>query len=179
MMGAGYNFAEATDPKEDASSGATLQPIGIEDIPERHPVRMFSNAYSGLADGALLPHADALLKHPDLDDVFGWATLIEPIALSGTVDFKVVRQGARLAAHEGRTYRDQWMSDTVDPEFIRATYTEVIAAAVLRRPLFSRGSVPHRARAFLYMLRGTFPVFADNHARLRLFKIEAQPYVVL
>ena len=111
--------------------------------------------------------------------LFAFAKHIEPIELDGGVDFKVLRQGERNALRERRTYRDQWMSDTVDAEFVQARYREIIASAVLRKPLFSKGCTPTRERAFLYLLRGVFPVFAENHARLRLFQIEAEPYVMI
>lgn len=176
MAHAAFDFHRTEE--EASEAGASVQTsIAFSDLPHRHPVRRFAEAYQPKVDGPLLPHADDLLQDPELFEVFGWATLIEPIEIAGSVDFKVLRQGNRLAKSEGRTYRDRWMSDTVDPEFVRAMYAEVVAAAVLRKPMYSRGAVPNRARSFLYVLRGTFPVFADNQARLRLFKIEAQPYV--
>lgn len=176
MVNVAYDTHEDDQPSGDAPAVA-LTPLAYEDLPERHPVRLFADVYFSLVEGQLLPHADALMRRPELSEVFGWAKLIEPIEMNGAVDFKVIRQGNKLQLSEGHSHRDRWMSDTVDPEFVRATYTEIIAASVLRKPLFSRGAVPHRARSFLFLLRGTFPVFADNRARLRLFKIEAQPYV--
>ena len=78
-----------------------------------------------------------------------------------------------------RSERRPSRTATVDREFVQARYREVIASAVLRRPLYSKGATPTRERAFLYLLRGVFPVFAENHARLRLFQLEAEPYVSL
>ena len=89
----------------------------------------------------------------------------------------MLRIGERNAMREGRTYRDQWMCDTLDPEFVQARYREILASAVLRKPKYSKGCTPTRERSFLYCLRGVFPVFAENHARIRLFQIEAEPYV--
>lgn len=172
--------AHATDPFSpamDAESGSSLQPIALSDIPEDHPVRRFADLYASQMRGMLLPHEDDIAHAKEALPLFAWAKHIEPIELDGGVDFKVLRQGERNALRERRTYRDQWMSDTVDHEFVQARYREVIASAVLRRPLYSKGCTPTRERAFLYLLRGVFPVFAENHARLRLFQLEAEPYV--
>ena len=97
--------------------------------------------------------------------------------MDGGVDFKVLRQGERNALREKRSYRDQWMCDTVDPEFCRALYREMIAVSVLRKPRYSLGRTPTRERSFVYIIRGTFPLFAENKARLRILQIEAEPYV--
>lgn len=164
-------------PHMDTDHGSSLEPISLNSIPKDHPVRRFADIYAQHTEGMLLPHENALIRSPEALPLFAWGKHIEPIEMDGGVDFKVLRQGERNALRERRTYRDQWMSDTVDPEFVQARYREIIAAAVLRKPLFSKGRTPTRERSFLYCLRGTFPVFAENHARLRLLQIEAEPYV--
>ena len=156
---------------------AQLSAIDIDTVPEAHPVRRFAAIYSQYIKRDLLPDETDLISDAEAQRIFEWAKHIEPIELDGGVDFKVLRQGARNAMREKRTYRDQWMCDTVDPEFVRALYREIVASSVLRKPLFSRGRTPTRERAFLYVIRGTFPVFAENKARLRILQIEAEPYV--
>lgn len=166
-------------PAMDNERGSSLKPLTLADIPDGHPVRLFSEVYAQHISGAFIPHEDDIIHNDRALPLLAWAQQIEPIELDGGVDFKVLRQGERGAMRERRTYRDQWMSATVDHEFVQARYREVIASAVLRRPLFSKGATPTRERAFLYLLRGVFPVFAENHARLRLFQVEAEPYVSL
>ncbi|MEL6979915.1 MAG: hypothetical protein AAGM38_14690 [Pseudomonadota bacterium] len=169
--------ADPFSPQLDSEQGSSLQPIKLDAIPHDHPVRRFAEIYVSLVAGNFLPEENALIRSKDALPLFAWGKHIEPIELDGGVDFKVLRQGERNALRERRNYRDQWMSDTVDPEFVQARYREIIASAVLRKPLYSKGRTPTRERSFLYCLRGVFPVFADNHARLRLFQIEAEPYV--
>lgn len=158
---------------------ARLKKIQFSDIPEEHPVHGFAVLFERYSRGALLPHEDEIVQDEDMSPLFPWLKQIEPIELDGMIDFKVLRQGSKHAQRERRTYKDQWMRETVDPEFAEARYAEVIAASVLRKPLFSKGSTPTRERAFLYLLRGVFPVFAENRARLRLFLVEAEPYAVI
>jgi hypothetical protein len=164
-------------PAMDNQRGSSLKPLSLNDIPKDHPVRLFAKVYAQHISGALIPHEDDIIHSEEAFALLSWARQIEPIELEGGVDFKVLRQGERAATRERRTYHDQWMSATVDHEFVQAHYREVMAAAVLRRPRFSKGNTPTRARAFLYLLRGIFPVFAENHARFRIFQVEAEPYV--
>lgn len=171
--------ADPFSPAMDNERGSSLKPLSLSDIPPDHPVRLFASIYRQHISGALIPHEDTIMHNEQALPLLAWSQHIEPIEVDGGVDFKVLRQGERAVARERRTYRDQWMSATVDHEFVQARYREVIASAVLRRPLFSKGSTPTRERAFLYLLRGVFPVFAENHARLRLFQVEAEPYVSL
>ncbi len=166
-------------PAMDNERGSSLKPLALAEIPADHPVRLFASIYAKHISGVHIPHEDVIMHNERALPLLAWAQHIEPIELDGGVDFKVLRQGERAAMRERRTYRDQWMSATVDHEFVQARYREVIASAVLRRPLFSKGSTPTRERAFLYLFRGVFPCFAENHARLRLFQVEAEPYVSL
>ena len=164
-------------PQMDNVHGSSLEPISLNDIPHDHPVRLFANIYTAHLRGNFLPDENALIRSPDALPLFAWGKHIEPVELDGGVDFKVLRIGERNAMREGRTYRDQWMCDTLDPEFVQARYREILASAVLRKPKYSKGCTTTRERSFLYCLRGVFPVFAENHARMRLFQIEAEPYV--
>lgn len=164
-------------PAMDGDQGSSLKSLSLSDFPPGHPVRLFAAIYARHTAGTLIPHEEHIIHCEEALPLLAWAQHVEPIEVDGGVDFKVLRQGKRAAMRERRTYRDQWMSATVDHEFVQARYREVIASAVLRRPLFSKGCTPTRERAFLYLLRGTFPVFAENHARLRLFQVEAEPYV--
>lgn len=167
------------NPFENAGEEARLEPISVTETPARHPVGLFMRLYAPLVNSPLLPHEEEIRRLQDAEPLFDYGKLIEPIEVDGGVDFKVLRQGARVAMRERRTYRDQWMSETIDSEYAEAMYREITAAAVLRRPRFSKGRTPTRERSYLYLLRGVFPVFAENHARLRMFVIEAEPYVEL
>ena len=171
--------ADPFSPNVDSEGGSSLESISLEAIPNGHPVRQFADIYAAHARGNFLPDENELIRSPDALPLFAWGKHIEPVEMEGAVDFKVLRQGERNALRERRTYRDQWMCDTLDPEFVQARYREIIAAAVLRKPLYSKGRTPTRERSFLYCLRGVFPVFAENHARMRLFQIEAEPYVTV
>ena len=174
------NLERDRAPKAPAKpTGAALQKISLADVPRVHPVSRFADLYATLAQGALLPHEDDVFRSDEMAEIFPWTTHIEPIEIDGLVDFKVLRHGEKRAVREGRVYSDQWMSETVDPEFVESRYRELVAVSILRTPMYSKGATPTREKAFLYQLRGAFPVFAENKARLRLFQIEAEPYAVL
>lgn len=173
-------FAKRAAVKAEVAADATasVKKIQLTDIPTLHPVAQFAELYARFSQGALLPDERELMQSEPIMPLLPWLQLIEPIELEGRVDFKVLRQGVKHAERERRTYKDQWISQTVDPEFAEARYNEVIAASILRKPLYSKGQTPTRERSFLYLLRGVFPVFAENRARLRIILIEAEPYSV-
>ena len=173
-----YGAARVEPEAEPDGHSASLKKIEKSAIPIEHPVNRFAELYEKYRNGGLLPHEDDIVNDDDMSPLFPWAKQIEPIELEGRIDFKVLRQGSKHAERERRAYKDQWMHQTIDPEFAEARYNEIIASCVLRKPLYSRGATPTRERSFLYLLRGTFPVFSENRAWLRVFLIEAEPYAV-
>lgn len=150
--------------------------LAASDIPDAHPVRRFAAIHEELCQGPLLPSESELLGDADSKVLLGYAKMLEPVELDGYVDFKVLWAGEKIAQREKRNYQDQWMSETIDPEFYDAHYHEVVAVSILRRPQFSRGETPCLERSFVKVLRGVFPIFAENQARLRLIEIAAEPY---
>ena len=164
-------------PAETAQFG--LESLTADDMPAGHPVRLFADRYAEIQSGNLLPHENELLEDPELQHVLDWAQHLEPVEVGGAVDFYVLSQGLRAGARDQEYFNDGWMSETLDPEFAESRYHEVIAASVLRTPMYSKGATPSRERAFRMVLRGVFPVFADNRPRLRLIIIAAEPFISL
>ena len=71
------------------------------------------------------------------------------------------------------------MNESVDEGFAASRYHECVTASILRKPMFSRGAVPSLERSFIMQYRGVFPMFANNHARLRLAIISAETFIEL
>ncbi len=157
----------------------SLTPLARSDLPSGHPTDLIARAYEELRKGLLLPHENEIIENPSLQLALMYAEHVEPVDMQGFVDFSILAQGEKVVARDGRYMRDAWMSETIDPEFVDARYHELIAAAVLRQPMFSRGATPTRERAFRMQLRGVFPLFAENQARLRLIVVAAEPYVAI
>lgn len=161
-----------------ASDSAALIPLKLSEVPKKHPVRIMAAYYNALHDGPLIPDEKRLLEHPLVREMLPYAKIIEPIDLDGVVDFYVLSQGDKLDIRDSNYISQGWMSETIGPEFAEARYHEIIAASIMRTPMFSKGSFPSSNRSYLKLLRGVFPLFcADNSARLRLLIISAEPYV--
>ncbi|MDD2867994.1 hypothetical protein [Neomegalonema sp.] len=157
----------------------SLTPLSRADLPAGHPTEMIAKAYEELRRGHLLPHENEILENPRLQAALMYAEHVEPVDMQGFVDFSIVGQGEKVVRRGGNSMRDAWMSETIDAEFVEARYHEMIAASVLRQPMFSRGATPTRERAFRMQIRGLFPLFAENQARLRLIAVAAEPYVAI
>ena len=153
-----------------------LSPLSLSDIPERHPVAVFAGWYDEFSKGHLLPDELVLLAQPGVRALLRWVRHVEPVELEGLVDFYVMGSGDDVET-EGDHLREGWMSETLDEEFVESRYHEAVTASILRKPMFSRGTVPSIQRAFIMQYRGVFPLYADTQARMRLAIIAAETYV--
>lgn len=173
-----------TDAASLSAAGASPNPYSLihiarADLPAGHPADLIARAYDELRKGHLLPHENEIIENPRLQEALVYAEHVEPVDMQGFVDFAILAQGEKVAGRSGGSMRDAWMSETIDPEFVEARYHEMIAASVLRQPMFSRGATPTRERSFRMQVRGLFPLFAENQARLRLIVVAAEPYVAI
>jgi hypothetical protein len=104
---------------------------------------------------------------------------VEPVELGGHVDFYVLSPGEAFSIADEEYLRGNWMNESVDEGFAASRYHECVTASILRKPMFSRGAVPSLERSFIMQYRGVFPMFANNHARLRLAIISAETFIEL
>jgi len=150
---------QGAQPDEDESIYA-LEPLPLAQIPERHPVAMFAERY-GHAVGC-------------------WVQHVEPVELGGHVDFYILSRGEAFNSSIDREFvRGNWLSETIDEEFVASRYHEAVTSSILRKPRYSRGAVPSMERSFIMQYRGVFPMFAENHARLRLAIVSAETFIEL
>lgn len=157
-----------------------LESLQLVNIPERHPVAAFASRYSALAEGHFIPDEKRLLKEELIVALSCWIQHAEPVELGGHVDFYILSRGEAFNASADREYvRGSWLSETIAEEFVAARYHEAVTASILRKPMFSRGAVPARERSFIMQYRGVFPMFAENHARLRLAIVSAETFIEL
>ena len=156
-----------------------LTPIDLDAVPARHPVAVFARRYQDMTEGHFIPDEKKLLADNTVLTVSGWLDHIEPVSLGGHVDFYILSPDESLSSIDEEYQRGTWMNESMDEGFTAARYHEAVSAAILRTPRFSRGAVPTRARSFMLQYRGVIPMFAENHARLRLAIISAETFIEL
>jgi len=170
---------QGAQPDEDESIYA-LEPLPLAQIPERHPVAMFAERYGRLAEGHFIPDEVKLLKDEFVHAVGCWVQHVEPVELGGHVDFYILSRGEAFNSSIDREFvRGNWLSETIDEEFVASRYHEAVTSSILRKPRYSRGAVPSMERSFIMQYRGVFPMFAENHARLRLAIVSAETFIEL
>ena len=158
----------------------SLEPLQLVNIPERHPVAAFASKYLELAEGHFIPDERLLLKDELVIALSCWVQHAEPVELGGHVDFYILSRGEAFSSSVDREYvRGSWLSETIAEEFVAARYHEAVTASILRKPMYSRGAVPSKERSFIMQYRGVFPMFAENHARLRLAVVSAETFIEL
>ena len=156
-----------------------LEPVDLSKIPARHPVAVFAKRYHDMTDGKFIPDENKLLEDRAVRQIASWLEHIEPVELGGHVDFYVLEPGG-TPPRGGTGYDDEnWMGNRMEEGFADARYHECVSASILRTPRFSRGAVPIMARSFVKQYRGVFPMFAENHARLRLAIMAAETFIEL
>ena len=156
-----------------------LTPLDRSALPEQHPVSAFAGWYDQFCKGHLLPDEMILLAQPGVRQLLRWVRHVEPVEVDGIVDFYVLSQGEERDATSSDHMREGWMSETLDEEFVVSRYHEAVTASVLRKPMFSRGTVPSVERAFIMQYRGVFPLFAESTSRLRLAIVAAETYAAV
>jgi len=157
-----------------------LEPMSLENIPKLHPVAIFAERYHEMTEGHFIPSDTALLKDSVVRSLASWLEHVEPVEMAGHVDFYIIDSDDSLSNTDDTDYeRGTWMSESMDDEFVASRYHECVAASILRKPEFSRGSVPSFSRSFMKQYRGVFPMFAENHARLRLAIMSAETFIEL
>ncbi len=172
--------AETALARDDAADSIfDLTPIELDAVPKRHPVAVFAERYAEMTDGHFIPDEKKLLKDETVRSVSGWLDHVEPVSLGGHVDFYILSPGESLSTVDEEYLRGTWMSESMDEGFTASRYHEAVSAAILRTPKFSRGAVPSLARSFMLQYRGVFPMFAENHARLRLAVMSAETFIEL
>jgi len=169
---------------QEEASGANKRAFGLQHLerdalPENHPVSVFAGWYDEFNNGHLLPDELVLLAQPGVRKLLRWVRHVEPVEVDGVVDFYVITQGHELGEASSDHIREGWMSETLDEEFVESRYHEAITASILRKPMFSRGTVPSMQRAFIMQYRGVFPLYAENQARLRLAIVAAETYAAI
>ncbi len=174
-------MSAATQEEADAAAKRNygLQPLDRAAIPENHPVSVFAGWYDEFHEGHLLPDELVLLAQPGVRQLLRWVRHVEPVEVDGVVDFYVLSQGDELNDSASDHMREGWMSETLDEEFVESRYHEVITSSVMRKPMFSRGTIPSLQRSFIMQYRGVFPLYAENHARLRLAIVAAETYAAI
>lgn len=165
-----------SDPTDSLSRSYGLTPLGRESLPENHPVAVFAGWYDQFCKGHLLPDELVLLAQPGVRQLLRWVRHVEPVEVDGIVDFYVLSHGDQYDSKTSDHMREGWMSETLDEEFVESRYHEAITASVLRKPMFSRGTVPSVERAFIMQYRGVFPLYAESSSRLRLAIVAAETY---
>jgi len=173
------NAEQAVAPEEADESIYALESLALEKIPARHPVGVFAARYQDMTEGHFIPDEAKLLADETVRTIASWLAHVEPVKLGSHVDFYVLDPDQPFAGSDEDYQDGKWMSESVDEGFIAARYHECVTAAILRKPMFSRGAVPTKARSFMMQYRGVFPMFANNHARLRLAIMSAETFIEL
>jgi hypothetical protein len=156
-----------------------LEPIPLASVPNRHPVSAFSARYQDMTEGHFIPDERLLLKDDMVRALSCWMEHVEPVELGGHVDFYILSPGEAFSLTSEEYLGGRWMNEAVDEGFVASRYHECVTASILRKPMFSRGAVPSLERSFIMQYRGVFPMFANNHARLRLAIISAETFIEL
>lgn len=171
---------DAVEAQQADESLYALEQLTLANIPSRHPVAMFAQRYNNQIEGHFIPDERLLLKDEIVTAVSCWVQHAEPVELGGHVDFYILSRGEAFNSSADREFvRGNWLSETIDEEFVAARYHEAVTASILRKPMFSRGAVPSKERSFIMQYRGVFPMFAENHARLRLAIVSAETFIEL
>lgn len=150
-----------------------FEQLELDQIPKDHPVAKFADIYFPMMNGFLLPDAREIVALKQIQWMANWIQILEPVRRGLRLDFRTFD----VDAPEEESEDSHWLADCFEGEFSVPRLKEASVAAVLREPLFSRGTVPNVRRNFIRQYRGVFPLFADTQPRMCLAVIAAETFL--
>jgi len=143
-------------PSETASR--SIAHIGLEDIPETHPVARMANWWVGLAENDGTPPWSAF-DPIDHRLILPWILLLRPME-DGRL--KYVVSGTWCDELFGFSYLGKFFGDNLPPDAAKARKDEFDRAVTNREPLYSKVNLPVENKEFIKVIRGVFPFLTDN-----------------
>ena len=142
-------------------SGAASGPIahiGLQDVPEPHPVAHLANWWNSHATEERTPPWSAF-DPVDHRLVLPWILLLRPME-DGRL--KYVVSGTLCDEVFGFSYLGKVFGEGLPPDAAKARKDEFNRAVTNREPLYSKVNLPVENKEFIKVIRGVFPFLTDS-----------------
>lgn len=138
--------------------------LSLQDIPEAHPVAVFSGFWSSLAGkGALVPWS--AFDPSEHKELLPWLLLLKRSAGSDPAVSRSWRYavcGTGCTQLFGRSSQGKVFGEGLPPSAVAERQAEIDQLVAGSGPLYSHTNVPIEGRDFVQVIRGAFPFTANG-----------------
>lgn len=148
--------------------------IDITGIPERHPVRTFQAYWAGRASGRKLPLRNRI-NPAEIAGILPWLLVLETLQVRNKPEFRYRLAGTGCTELFGVDYTGKMLGENLTPEGAEIRRMEFARLVDVPEPIFSTTSLPIKAREFITVHRGAFPVSLAGETVDQIFVVIAPP----
>lgn len=146
--------------------------IHINDIHERHPVRAFDTYWSFHATEVSVPRRNQI-NPGDIAALLQWLLVLEAVPLGSGLEFRYRLSGTGCTELFGIDYTGKMLGENLTPEGAEIRRIEFAKVIKSERPILSTTNLPIKAKDFITVYRGVFPVSSSGCGTDQIFVVLA------
>ncbi|MBX3493926.1 MAG: PAS domain-containing protein [Parvibaculum sp.] len=131
--------------------------IDLDNLPVRHPVRMFNGYWASRRHGAAAPLRQHIVPG-EIAGLLRWLLVLETVQIGHELQFRYRLAGTGCTELFGIDYTGKILGDNLTPEGAEIRRREFRRVMESVQPIYSVTNLPVKAREFIVVHRGVFPV---------------------
>ena len=156
-----------------------LKQIGVGDIPQSHPIRLFHAAYekeNRSVGQSELPVLETMLGNLNAT-IISYSILLEPVRGEPFLDFMPLEKGAKVPGIEStRILRGELYTHRISPHLVDERVMELASSIILQTHRLSEGLSARNKTLNVRVFRGVFPVWQTLRQKPAVLLFIAPPY---
>jgi len=146
--------------------------IDITGIPERHPVHCFQGYWKNQASAGT-PPLRSRINPAEIASILPWLLVLETLRFHDTLGFRYRLAGTGCTELFGVDYTGKILGENLTPEGAEIRQKEFSRVVETPSPIFSTTKLPIKAKDFITVHRGVFPVSVSGSAVDQIFVVVA------
>ena len=131
--------------------------IGLDNHPARHPVRAFDGYWKSLRQGDAAPLRHSIVPG-EITGLLRWLLVLEKVTIGQELQFRYRLAGTGCTEIFGIDYTGKILGDNLTPEGAEIRRREFLRVMESIQPIYSVTNLPVKAKEFVVVHRGVFPV---------------------
>lgn len=141
-------------------------------MPERHPARCFQSYWEARASEENPPLRNRI-NPADIAGILPWLLVLETLRFHDKMEFRYRLAGTGCTELFGVDYTGKILGQNLTPEATEIRRMEFARIVETRNPIFSTTNLPIKAKEFITVHRGVFPVSLTGETVDQIFAVIA------
>ncbi|PKQ07979.1 MAG: hypothetical protein CVT73_08060 [Alphaproteobacteria bacterium HGW-Alphaproteobacteria-12] len=146
--------------------------IDIIGIPERHPARCFRGYWKSQASAGT-PPLRSRINPADIASILPWLLVLETLRFHDKLEFRYRLAGTGCTELFGMDYTGKILGENLTPEGAEIRRREFDRVIETSTPIFSTTKLPIKAKDYITVHRGVFPISVSGCAVDQIFVVVA------